>query len=100
MEGGVGSGELLNRGGSVFSRYAEKFQGRQRNGNHLPRSKDSSVAGVNEGGDPLLGIHKPPKILDTLEQERCMEILVGYGIRPRKDCLLHFYWYHLLMVTW
>ena len=31
--------------------------------------------------------------------ERCMDILVGYGIGPRAERIVRFYWEHLPMVA-
>ena len=39
------------------------------------------------------------KAYDYLDREHCLEILVGYGIGPRTDMVLWFYWEHLLMVA-
>ena len=39
------------------------------------------------------------KYYDVLDRERCMEILVGYGIRPRTMRVIRLYWYHLLIVA-
>ena len=39
------------------------------------------------------------KAYDTLEWERCMEILVGYRVGPRTEIILRYYWDHLSMVN-
>ena len=36
---------------------------------------------------------------DALDLERCMDILVGYGIGPRMERVFRLYWDHLLMVA-
>ena len=39
------------------------------------------------------------KAYENLYRERCLEILVGYGIGPRKERILRIYLEHLLMVA-
>ena len=39
------------------------------------------------------------KAYDELDRERCMEILVGYGVGPRTERILRQYWDHLSMVA-
>ena len=39
------------------------------------------------------------KAYENLYGERCLEILVGYGIGPRKERILRIYLEHLLMVA-
>ena len=41
----------------------------------------------------------PQKAYDDLYWERCMEILVGYGIGPRTERVICLSWDHLLMVA-
>ena len=82
MEGDVGSVELLDRGGGVFSQYDSRLQSRQRNRYHIPSSKASPEAEEDELGVPLRDIPRPPQNYETLDWERCMEILVGYAIGP------------------
>ena len=38
------------------------------------------------------------KAYAALDRERCMEILVGYGVGPRIERIIRNYWYHLSMV--
>ena len=44
----------------------------------------------------LLDLHK---VYDALDRSRCLEILEGYGIRPRARKLLRNYWHRLTMVA-
>ena len=39
------------------------------------------------------------KAYDELDRERCMEILMGYGVGPRTERILRQYWDHLSMVA-
>ena len=41
----------------------------------------------------------PQKAYDDLYWERCMEILVGYGIGPQTERVICLSWDHLLMVA-
>ena len=34
------------------------------------------------------------KAYDALVRERCMDILVGYGVIPQKEKISQQYWYH------
>ena len=36
---------------------------------------------------------------DSLDRERCMDIIVGYGFGPRTERILQNYWDHLSMVA-
>ena len=45
----------------------------------------------------FLDLHKA---YDVLDRSRCLEILEGYGVRPRSRRLLHPYWRRLTMVVW
>ena len=38
------------------------------------------------------------KFYDDLYRERCMDILVGFGIGPRTERILRYYWDNLSMV--
>ena len=44
----------------------------------------------------FLDLHK---VYDALDRSRCLEILEGYGIRPRARKLLTNYWHRLTMVA-
>ena len=44
----------------------------------------------------FLGLHKP---YDSLDRDRCLEILEGYGVGPRDRRILRLYWDMLLMVA-
>ena len=63
MEGIVGSGELSDRSGGGFLQYDTRFQGRKRNGYHLPRSQAVPSTEVDDGGVPLQGFTLSLKIL-------------------------------------
>ena len=39
------------------------------------------------------------KAYDALDRERCMEILVGYGVGPRIERIIRHYWDHLSMMA-
>ena len=39
------------------------------------------------------------KSYDALDRSRCLEILEGYGARPRARYLLQNYWHHLTMLA-
>ena len=80
MEGGVGNGELLGRGGGGLSQYAALFQVRKRNGDHSHQSKYDTAAEGNERRVPLKDRPSPPKPYGALYQEHCKEIMLGYGI--------------------
>ena len=44
----------------------------------------------------FLGLHKP---YDSLDRDRCLKILEGYGVGPRDRRILRLYWDMLLMVA-
>ena len=37
-------------------------------------------------------------LYDVLDRERCMEIIVGYGVSPLTERILQHYWDHISMV--
>ena len=39
------------------------------------------------------------KAYDALDRNRCMDIIVGYGVIPQMDSILQHYWGHLSMVA-
>ena len=41
----------------------------------------------------------PRKEYETLNMDRCTEILVGYGVGPLMERIIRHYWYYLSMVA-
>ena len=56
LEGGVGSGKILDRGSNILSQYASRFQGRQSNRDHPPHSQAAPVAEIDKEGGYLKGL--------------------------------------------
>ena len=59
-----------------------------RHGDHLPQSEAETSAYSDVVGGPIQGIIEIKKAYDTLDQERCLEIIVAHGSGSRMEHLL------------
>ena len=91
---------MEDRDGNLLPQYPASLPHGQRHRYRLPGRKSSPIDyGMRKEVlyEILLDINKA---YDSLDRDRCINIVAAYVVGPQYLCLLRCYWDRLIMVAW